>query len=231
MNSALHATSTRWLAPLLVAGSTLVFGCSTTRSDIQASDRPTAPAQGGHEGGAMTLPPGWTEADMQACMAAGMPGPMHQHLAKAVGTWAGTSTSWMAPGMPPMTSSCTSTITMEMDGRYTRCEFRGEMPGMGPFHGLGYNGYDNVSQKFVSTWIDNHSSGIMNGQGSLSPDGKTLTWNFQYNCPITKKPTTMREVERYTNDDTMTLEMFGPDPKSGKEFQMMKLELKRQSGT
>jgi hypothetical protein len=220
------------LAPLLLAGSTLVTGCSSTRSDVQTTERATTPAsapQGDH-GDKMQLPPGWTEADMQACMNAGMPGPMHEKLMKSVGTWTGTSTHWMAPGMPPTTSPCDVTITKEMDGRYVRSEYKGEMPGMGSFRGLGYNGFDNVSQKFVSTWIDSMSTGIMTGVGTLSPDGKAMTWDFSYNCPITKQTQKMREVERYTGDDTMTLEMSGKDPKSGQEYQMMKIDLKRTSG-
>src|SRR6266404_168634 len=46
----------------------------------------------------MPLPPGWTKADMQACMMAGIPGKMHEHLAKSVGVWHGKSTMWMYPG-------------------------------------------------------------------------------------------------------------------------------------
>jgi len=227
-----HDTSARlWLAPLLLFGSTFVAGCSTTKSDVQNSDKPTTPAPGAHDMGDMQLPPGWTAEDMQACMTAGTPGPKHEMLAKSVGTWTGTSTMWMAPGTEPMTSTITSTITSVMDGRYTRCEVQGEMAGMGAFHGLGYSGFDNVSQKFVSSWMDNHSSGIMNGEGKLSADGKTLTWTFEYNCPITKKPAIMREVDHFTSDDAMTMEMFGKDPKSGVEFKMMKLDMKRQSGS
>ena len=40
----------------------------------------------------------------------------------------------------------------------------------------------------------------------------------------------MRQVEKTTGPDTKTLEMFGPDPKSGKEYKMMTIELTRKSG-
>jgi hypothetical protein len=136
---------------------------------------------------------------------------------------------WMAPGAEAMKSACTSTVTTMMDGRYLKCEMAGEMPGMGPFNGFGLVGFDNVSQKFVGNWIDNHSTGIMNGEGELSPDGKTLTWRYTYNCPVTKKPAVMREVERMTGENTKTLEMFGNDPKSGKEFKMMSIDFTKKS--
>jgi hypothetical protein len=173
----------------------------------------------------MKLPPGWTQADMQACIEAGTPGKMQALLAKDAGTWSGKSTMWMAPGAEPMQSESTCTITPIMDGRYVKLEMAGEMPGMGPFSGMGISGFDNVSQKFVSTWIDSQSTGIMTGTGQLSPDGKTLTWNYTFNCPLQKKPVTMREIDTTTGPNTKTLVMFGPDPKSGQEFKMMSIEL------
>ncbi|MEX0613899.1 MAG: DUF1579 family protein, partial [Pirellulales bacterium] len=83
------------------------------------------------------LPPGWTEEDMQACIMAGTPGEMHERLANDVGVWHGTTTMWMVPGAEPMESECTATVTSIMDGRFTKCEWEGDMPGMGPYHGFG----------------------------------------------------------------------------------------------
>lgn len=214
------------LALLTAAGLMFAAGCSTTRHDVDSGSHATK-ASMQESGGAMQLPPGWTEKDMQACMEAGMPGEMHAFMAKQAGVWTGTNKMWMGPGSAPIESPLTATITKEMDGRYTKCEYKGEVPGMGPFHGVGYNGFDNVSQKFVSSWIDNHSSGIMQGEGTLSADKKTLNWTFEYNCPVNKRPSTMRQIERYTSEDSMTLEMHGKDPKSGTDYKMMEIELKR----
>lgn len=180
---------------------------------------------------AMQLPPGMTEADMQACAQAATPGPMHEYLAKGTGVWQGKTKMWMTPEMTePMTSECTSTVTLVMDGRFMKCEMAGEMPGMGPFNGFGIYGYDNVSKKFQGTWCDNMGTGMMTGTGELSSDEKTLTWTYNYNCPIKKGPATMREVQKRTGPDSMTMEMFGADPKSGKEFKMMEISFTRKPG-
>lgn len=176
----------------------------------------------------MKLPPGWTEDDVKACMVAGTPGEKHKDLAKGAGTWQGKTTMWMFPGSEPMKSECVSKATSILDGRYIRVEITGEMPGMGPFNGIGVYGYDNVSGKYVSTWIDNHSTGILNGTGEVSADGKVMTWSYTYNCPVTKKPATLREVETITGSNTRTLEMFGKEPKSGKEYKMMSIEFTKQ---
>lgn len=77
--------------------------------------------------------------------------------------------------------------------------------------------------------MDNCGTGIMNGSGELSSDGKTMTWKYTYNCPITKQPTVMRQVETTTGPNAKTLEMFGADPKSGKEYKMMLIEYTRKS--
>jgi hypothetical protein len=174
------------------------------------------------------LPPGWTEEDMKAFAAAATPGKMQALLVGEAGTWEGKNTSWPAPDAPSMTSDVKSTIKPLMDGRYTQVEVHGEMPGMGPYHGLGLYGFDNVSQKFVCTWLDSFSTGMMNGTGELSPDGKQIVWKYTYNCPITKKPAVMRQHESIGGGGgTKTLEMWGADPKSGKDFQMMRIEMTR----
>jgi len=171
------------------------------------------------------LPPGWTKADLEAFVAAATPGKMHERLKEDVGVWHGKNTMWMAPGADPIECESTSTVTPLFEGRFTRCEIKGEMPGMGPYDGLMISGYDNITQKFVSTWVDNMSTSIASGEGELSKDGKTLTWTFTCNCPLTKKPVAMRQIETVTGPGTKTLEMIGADPKSGKEYKMMRIEL------
>ncbi|HEV8606843.1 MAG TPA: DUF1579 family protein [Tepidisphaeraceae bacterium] len=204
-------------APALLCGIGLAIFAGTLAVAEPSKEKAAAKPQ-------IKLPPGWTEADMQACMMAGVPGKNHEYLARGTGVWQGKQTLWMFGSDEPMTAECTSKITSIMDGRYTRVEVSGEMPGMGPYSGFGIYGFDNVTGKFVSTWIDNHNTGIMNGIGELSDDGKVLTWKFAYQCPVTKKPAIMREVETITGDNTKTLEIFASDPKSGKESRTMKIE-------
>lgn len=212
---------TKWIVSLCVAAG-FVLAASIT---IAQQSKEGKPAAAGQE--APPLPPGWTAEDMQACALAGTPGKMHEILAKDIGTWSGKNTMWMAPGMEPVASDCTATITPFMDGRFIKCEMAGDIPGMGPFNGFGICGYDNVSQKFVGTWIDNCGTGIMNGAGDLSVDGKVMTWKYTYNCPITKKPTVMRIVATTKDAYSKVEEFYGTDPKTGKEFKMMSIEYTR----
>jgi hypothetical protein len=211
------------LSLIAVAGFSIVASIA-----IAEPSKDSKPAAGQPE---MQLPPGWTAEDMQACMASMTPGKMHEHLAKSVGVWQGKNTVWIYPGAEPTTTDSTATITPMLGGRFIKCEMAGEMPGMGPYNGFAIYGFDNVSQKFVSTWVDNCGTGMANGIGDLSSDGKTLTWNFAYNCPLTKRACELREIETFTGPNSKTLEMFATDPKSGKEYKMMELVLTRKPGT
>jgi Protein of unknown function (DUF1579) len=212
---------------LLVAAIVVGVGlaAAVTSLAIAESSR-QAPAAGQPEA---KLPPGWTAEDMKTYMEAATPGKMQERLAKDAGVWICKNTMWMAPDTDPIMSEGKSTITTMMDGRFTKCEMEGEMPGMGPYHGFAIYGYDNVSKEFVCTWVDNMGTGFANGVGELSEDGKKLTWKFTANCPIRKKPVVMREIETVTGPNTKTLDMFGTDPKSGREFQMMRIELTKKS--
>ncbi len=210
-------------AKLCVAIAVSIFVATT----LMAADEPAGVPGAATQPPQMKLPPGWTMEDMQACMVAGAPGKMQEVLAKDAGDWTGKCTMWMAPGAEPMTSDCSSKITPILEGRFTKIETSGEMPGMGPMNGIGINGYDNVTQKFVSTWIDNHSTGIMTGEGDMSADGKTITWSYNFSCPLTKKPAKIRQVETNVDANTKKIEMFGDDPKTGKEYKMMSMEYTR----
>lgn len=214
--------STKLFSLLLVAA--IGLAAISTFAIADASKDSKAPADQPE----LKLPPGWTMEDMKACMLAGTPGKMHKHLMNEAGVWNGKTTMFM-PGSEPATSDCVSTITPIMDGRYITCEIKGDMPGMGPYDGFGLYGFDNVSQKFVSTWIDNHGTGMMTGTGELSEDGKVMSWKYTFNCPLTKKSTIMREIESVTGPNTKRLDMFSPDPKTGKEAKMMTIEFTKKS--
>lgn len=213
---------------LLASLALALTACASTQRDIGSADKPMQKHDASAQG-SMPLPPGWTEADMQACMLAGTPGEMHTKLMRHTGNWTGKCTMWMAPETQPMENACTAKISSVLDGHYAKWEFNGEMPGMGPYLGYGFMGFDNTSQKFVSSWLDNHNTGIMQGEGEMAKDGNSLTWTYKYNCPIRKGPATMREVYTFKGDDSITIEMTGADPKSGKEYMMMRIDLTRTS--
>ncbi len=217
------------LAAIVAAAGSIAF-TQPPAKDPKAA-KPAAPAQPANKDAKPAGQPEMSEQDqkdMQCMMEAATPGEMHKWLAKGVGTWTGKNKMWMKEGAPPIESECTDTVTAIMDGRFIKCEFGGDMMGM-PFKGGSVTGYDNTSKKFQSTWIDNMGTGMMIGTGELSSDQKTLTWKFEYTCPIAKKVVVMRQIEKHTSDNAFTLEMWGPDPHTGKEFKCMEIAFTRKA--
>lgn len=208
---------------LLAAAGIAVVGLAVTVASLAIAD----PATDALTQPEMKLPPGWTAEDMQACIMSATPGQEHAQLAKDVGEWHAKTTMWMALNTDPMESEGSMTVTPILDGRFMKIEMIGEMPGMGPYNGGGVCGFDNVTKKYVATWMDNWSTGIMVGEGERSPDGKKMSWTYTASCPIAGKQVTVRQVETVTGPNSKTWEMFGPDPKTGEEFQSMRIELTR----
>jgi len=155
------------------------------------------------------------------------PGDMHKMLAKSDGEWNGANTTWMENGAKPMTSTSEATNKMIFEGRYQISEHKGNFMGM-PFEGMSITGYDNAKKKFVSTWIDNMGTGIMNMEGEWNASTKSIEFKGKMTDPARPgKDCEVREVYTFVDDNTQKLEMFGPDSKTGKEFKTMEITFTR----
>ena len=167
-----------------------------------------------------------SEAEMKAWMDYMTPGDMHKMLAKFDGEWKGDVTMWMVPGAPPSTSTTTSTNKMMMDGRYQVSTHKGNFNGM-PFEGMSTVAYDNAKKVFISTWIDNMGTGLMTMEGTWDGATKTITFKGKMVDPTTYKEVDVKETFRVVDDNNQVMEMFGTDPKTGKEFKSMEIKYTR----
>lgn len=161
------------------------------------------------------------QAEMEAYAKAGAPGPQHQSMASAAGTYKMSIKSWHEPGGPAMEEAGTATRKMVLDGRVLVEEVSSSMMGT-PFTGQGMRGYDNVSGKYWSTWMDSMSTGLMVSTGSCDTAKKTCTFTGTWNDPVKKGPVTARMTTRWTSPTTEVFEMYGPG-KDGKEMKMMEI--------
>ncbi len=163
---------------------------------------------------------------MERMTRAATPGAQHAMLARMAGEWTCAVRMQMDPSQPAQKSQSTATITALMDGRYIQEVDSGQMNGM-PFNGMGLYGFDNVTGRYVSSWIDNMGTGIMTSVGTPDASGKVITWTASMNDPATGKPAKARMVTTITDDDHHTLEMFGVAPGTKKEMKMMTIEYAR----
>jgi hypothetical protein len=167
------------------------------------------------------LPPGITPEMMQSMMATMQPGPKHAELAKQVGEWDADVEHYM-PGMPVEKSKGSAKVTMVMNGRFLREDFKGTMMGQ-PFEGMMLLGYDNNLKRYDSTWIDSMGTGMMvtNSKGDTPEE---LSGSFY--CPMAKKEITARLVTKFVNNGKHIFEMHAPGL-DGKEALMMRITYNR----
>jgi hypothetical protein len=118
----------------------------------------------------------------------------------------------------------TATRKMALDGRMLVEDFSGSMMGQ-PFTGQGTRGFDNVSGKHWSTWMDSMSTGLMVSEGTCDKKN-ACTYKGSWNDAVTKKPKSVRMTSKWTNAKTEVFEMFGED-KDGKEMKMMEITYKK----
>ncbi len=164
--------------------------------------------------------------EINAKMVAAMtPGVEHSILASQVGDWTEEITIWTHEGAEPFTNQAKVKVEMILGGRYQHSSHNGEFMGM-PFEGVGITGFDNVSKKYYSTWIDNMSTGVMFSSGTMDLKTKAIQFNGEQPDPISGKTIKIREVLTHVSDSEMHLEMYST-PIGRKEFMSMQIIMKR----
>ena len=153
---------------------------------------------------------------MEQMMELGKPGENHKLLAEMAGNWNYTMKMMMDPTTgKPSESKGTATRKAIFDGRYFTFEVSGkfDMPGKDGkpmtmnFKGMAIEGYDNVKQKFFSSWIDNMSTLNMNAEGTY--DAATKTFTYMAECEMMPgMKTKIREVIKVTDKDHHTFERY-----------------------
>ena len=175
-------------------------------------------------------PPG--AEDMQKMMELAKLSENHKLLADLAGSWSYTVTMWMDPSAPPQVSKGTAVRKSIMDGRFFIGDFTGKMEMPGPdgkkkemtFIGKSIEGYDNVKQKFISTWIDNMGTGIMMSEGTYDPASKALTYTGEEEMmPGVKQK--VREVVKVVDKNHMALEWY--EDRGGQEAKTMEINYTR----
>lgn len=171
-----------------------------------------------------TEPPKMTPeqmAEMEAYQKAGTPGAPHAAMAAAAGDYDIKVTSWYEPGGEPQVAGGTATRKMILGGRVMVEEVSSTMMGM-PFNGQAMAGYDNVTGKHWSTWMDSMSTGMMVSEGTCDAATKACAFTGSWNDPIKKGPIKSRMTTRWTSPTTEVFEMYGLG-KDGKEMKMMEI--------
>ena len=201
---------------LFIIGLTFV---SCKKEEAQKPDETTTK----EEVAATTKPD--SAAVAKAWMDYATPSKAHEMLAKDNGTWDAELTFWSPDNPQEMKSTATVTYKMIMGGKYQEGTYSGDMFGM-PFEGKGTVAFDNATEEFISTWIDNMGTGMMVNRGKYDEATKTSTFHGEMVDPVTKKAKKVKEVITYIDDNNQKMEMFDI-LEDGKEFKSMQVVSKR----
>lgn len=159
------------------------------------------------------------KAMMEMMQKAGTPGEAHKKLEAMVGTFDAKVKMWMDPSKPPDESTGISENKWVLGDRFVEIQYTGTFMGQ-PFTGIGYQGYDNTTKKYVGTWMDSASTGMMMSTGGMT--GNTMTTTAMVADPMTGKMTKITDKVVVADNDHHTMEMWGPGP-TGKNYKMMEI--------
>ncbi len=153
------------------------------------------------------------------------PGEAQKKLEFMVGTFDVKIRTWVDPSKPPFESTATSVTTWVLGNRYVQQALAGYVNGE-PWSGIGYAGFDNVSKKYVATFMDSGSTGMEWYTGTMDADGKLAKLTATIYDEVSGKPTTVEmRLSIAANGDHVT-ELWQGDPR-GKMFEVMELQYTR----
>lgn len=170
---------------------------------------------------AATLPAGLLQDDEAQAPMPAEPTDVHKKLLQGVGDWVGTIESTY-PGMPPMKSAATETVTA-LGPYHTVSRFRCEFMGM-PYEGLGTMGYDPETETMHGTWTDNANTYQLVMKGEMDLEKGIIDMVYDAPAPDGSGPIRHRNHTELTDDAySITFYMGAED----EEKQFMRIDMKR----
>ena len=141
------------------------------------------------------------------------PGPEHQLFKDDEGAWTA-SVELFVPGAPAMTSTGVETNRVGCGGLCLITDFKADLMGM-PFEGHGTTVYDATKKKYMGSWSDSMSTGLLLGESTYDAAKKTVT-GWMEGPDMTGKVTRSKSVVEYQGATrVMSMYTTGPDGQEG----------------
>jgi hypothetical protein len=151
----------------------------------------------------------------------------HYQLARLVGKWEGTATTWFEPGVIGDTSPVSGSMRLVLNGRFIMHEYTGSMGGE-PLEGIAFYGYHLALQKFQSAWIDSFHNGtaIMFSEGTKGVEKMDVLGSYAYITPEEEQHWGWRTQLDFVSDDEVMITAFNVTPE-GEEHKATEVVYKR----
>jgi len=153
------------------------------------------------------------------------PGTAHERLTDRTGLWKLTTRTWSDPSEEPVVTETTAVREMVLGGRYLQEHVVGEIQGI-PFEARGYLGYDNVTGRWWSTWMDTLSTAVVLTTGTRDPGADEIVLTGEYADPLTGETRRVRTIHRFLDADTETFEWW--EVRDGTQVKTMEILYQRQ---
>jgi hypothetical protein len=199
---------------------------ATPRPGDRQPATPATPAQPGGKPSDQQGKPSQEEME-KAWMAAASPGENHKLLEGMIGEWDTTARFWMEPGGEPSEGKGTSKNEWALGGRFVKQSFKGNFMGM-EFEGLGYTGYDNVRKKYIGSWMDNMSTGMMTSEGEYDAAARQFNFTGAFTDPFGREIKS-RETLKIESPDRVVFTMYHTEP-GGQEQKVGEITYNRVGG-
>ncbi len=152
------------------------------------------------------------------------PGEGQKRLEFLVGTFDVKVRVWLDPSKPPVESSATAVSTWVLGNRYVQQMMSGYIGGEA-WSGIMYAGFDNVTKKYVSTYMDTGSTGMEWYTGTLDAAGTHGRMTATIADELTGEPETLElRLTIAANGDRVT-ELWQED--RGKMVKVVELQFSR----
>ena len=152
---------------------------------------------------------------------------MHSQLAKLVGEWEGTATTWFEPHKIADQSPVRGSIRSILDGRFVLHEYTGSWGGK-PLEGLAIFGYHLELKKWQSAWIDSFHNGaaIMFSESGRNEDKLNVLGSYAYVTPEMEQHWGWRTEIDVLQEDEIRLTAYNISPE-GEESKATETMYKR----
>lgn len=146
-------------------------------------------------------------------------------LASEVGVWDADVRAWPGPNVPPAESKAVERTRML--GAWMISDLEGTVMGR-PYFGHRVVGYDPGKRRYVGTWINTLSPGIVGLEGTWDAKSRTRTMHLPMRHPTTRKTVKAMLTTQYLADGKRVVSLRVPLPqgKTG-HFPILEMQLTR----
>ena len=152
-------------------------------------------------------------------------GSPHHLLARLVGSWHGTTRTWLDPTAEPGEARTQGSIQLILEGRFAVYLYQTAVDGE-PQHGMFTFGYDTTTDEYQASWVDSfhNNTAIMFCTGRATEKGFSLQGN--YPDPLGGPDWGWRSEVELADADQLNLTAYNISPE-GAESMAVQTELRR----